>query len=190
MKRSASVTQIRQEWQENRRLRIGGWLILALVFGYCILFLQDKEKMVEEESRVLYSRLAKLQSLAGQSEWSARAQAARSVRVQLESRLFTAESRGLAQANIQTWIDGRIKKIQLAGTRVQVEQARPVSGHQGLLQVTATVQGRFEWDKVVELVRDIERNEHLMFIEQFDVIRLKNEHFTLVFRAFFQEPPQ
>jgi hypothetical protein len=190
MKKIVSITQIQQEWQENQRLRLGGWLILSILLVYSLLFLSDKMKSVEAESLDLYSRLEKLQSLTSQSEWPARAQAARSVRVQLESQLFTAESRGLAQANIQTWLDGRIKNLKLAKTRVQVEQARSVSSHQGLLQVTATVDGRFERGKVVELIKSIEVADHLMVIEQFDIIRRKKEHFTLAFRAYFQESPQ
>ena len=190
MKKLGSLTHIKQEWQGNQRLRFGGWLIFAILLIYCLVLLSDKVKSVEGESRDFYSRLEKLQVLTRQSEWPARAQAARSVRVQMESRLFTAESRGLAQANIQTWLDGWVKKIQLAKVRVQVEQARSVSGHQGVLQVTATVDGRFERDKVVELIKSIEIADHLMVIEQFDVIRRKKEHFTLAFRAYFQESPQ
>lgn len=182
-----NLSSFLEEWRDNQRLRLGGRLILAILLIYAVLLFSDGQKSVERESRDLYERIERLKTLTRQSGWPERAQAARAVLVQMESGLFTVESRGLAQANIQTWLDSQIKKTSIDKARVQVDQARSVPGRDDILQVTASVDASFDREKVIELIKRIETNAHIMVIEQLDIIRQKRERFTLVLKAYFQK---
>ena len=187
MKNKINLSSFLEEWRDNQRLRLGGRLILAILLIYAVLLFSDEQKSVERESRDLYERIKRLETLTRQSGWPERAQAARAVLVQMESGLFTVESRGLAQANIQTWLDSQIKKMSIDKARVQVDQARSVPGRDDILHVTASVDASFDHEKVIELIKRIETDAHIMVIEQLDIIRQKRERFTLVFKAYFQK---
>lgn len=174
------------EWRSNPRLRLGATLAGLIVAGYGVIILSDQEPLLRAEHRRLRQQLAVAESVATQNYWGERREAAKSLRVQWESRLWSSSSRGLAQADVQTWLDAQIKAVRLSQTQMQVEQPREVDGQPGLWQVTAQVEGPFSGEGVLALLRVIETHERLTVIEQLEVRGDRQLRFRLVLTAYFR----
>lgn len=174
------------EWRRNTRLRLGAALAGLILAGYGVLTLSDLEPSLRAEHQRLRQQLAVAENLATQNYWGERRDAAKAVRVQLESRLWSATSRGLAQADVQTWLNAQLKAAQFGETRTQVEQAREVEGQPGLWQVTARVEGSFAANGLLVLLRAIETHERLTVVEQLEALDGRQARFQLLVTAYFR----
>ena len=186
MKIPATVSSLLLEWRQSSWIRLGGWLIIAIILTYGLLLLSDWEDTLKAEYSDMAGRVGRLEALTAQSDWSVRAKSARALRVQMEGRLWRAESRGLAHAMVQTWLDTLLKKVQIVELRIHVDPAVDVSGHDGVWQVTAKVEGKFDSRKLADLLYAIETHPQLATVEQMDVFLQRNRHFTLVLKTYFQ----
>ncbi|MDM8525689.1 hypothetical protein QUF80_20145 [Desulfococcaceae bacterium HSG8] len=174
------------EYRNNPRLRLGIWVILAILTAYVILFLSDLEQSLREDYRQSADRLAKLEVLARQKEWTDRAEAAKSSAVQAEGRLWKAGTRGMAQAKVQSWADRLLKDKGITDARSQAEPARDVPGYDGVWQVSVRISGGFDFRKLAELLHSVETNPKLVTVEQLDVASGEHPRFVLVVRVYFQ----
>jgi hypothetical protein len=185
-----SIREIRKicdtEWRRNPRLRAGIWLIVFVLFAYLLMLLSDWKQTLKTEYQNLTGRLGRLEILARQKEWADRVDIAKSLMIQMESRFWKANSRGLAQAQMQMWIDGLLKKNEIANSRTQVEPARDITGYEGLWQVAIRIEGNFAPDRLLDLLRSVESYEQIVTVEQLDVINYGTPRFTMVMKAYFQ----
>ncbi len=180
------ITLMLQELRHNWRLRLGAWLIVAILAGYLILFIAARQQALKGEYLEQSAQAARLTALAGHTGWLERAKAAKASLVQLESQLSQVESRGLAQAQVQTWLENHLKKLHIRAARSQVEQAAKVHGNRNVLQVRATVQAPYEPAGFAKLLRAVEVGPPLMAVEQLDITLQRNPRFTLIFKTYFQ----
>lgn len=174
------------EWRTNPRLRLGAALAGLIVAGYGVVVLSDQEPLLRAEYRRLRQQLTVAESVAAQNYWGERREAAKALRVQWESRLWSSSSRGLAQADVQTWLSAQIKAVRLDEARMQVEQPHEVEDQPELWQVTARVDGPFAVDGVLSLLRAIETHERLTVVEQWEVRGDRQPRFQLVLTAYFR----
>lgn len=186
MSLSAQIDSLRRELQGNQRLRLGIWLIL-LIFGYYLcMVLADYQQGLTEEYQDITEKSVRLAALLEQAEWPERARGAKAALVQLEAKLPTADSPGLAQANVRTWLDRELKKLRISSTRVRVDTAAQIPGASGVLRVGATVEGTYRQDTFARLLLAIEAGPMLMSVEQLDIKLAKSQRFSLVFNSYFQ----
>lgn len=176
------------EWRRNARLRLGSAVVALILAGYGLLALSDQIKPMQVEHQRLRQQLAGIRVLAEQRFWEERLNAARALRVQLESRLWRADNRGLAHADVQNWLNAQLKAVKIAPTRVQVEPAREASEHPGLWEVTVRVEGPLTLDSLRDLLRAIEGEARLTVVERLEALAGRPPRFVLGFKAYFQEP--
>ncbi len=184
--KNEAVSRVWNEWQQNPRFRLGGWLILFIMLAYLLMLLSDWEKGFSAEYRESAERLARLELLARQKEWIERADAAKAISVQMEGRFWKANSRGLAQAQVQIWLDNLLKNKDIQDARTQVEPVREMTEYEGIWQVAFRIEAPFEPYKLADLLRTVEGSEQIVTVEQADAVYNKNPRVTLVFKAYFQ----
>ena len=95
------IAQIRN----NPRLRWGLWLIFGIFWLYAVLLLRDQFRDKSEQYANAVKKVERLQAEVRQKEWLERVEEARALKVQMESRLWQADSSGLAQASFQDWLN-------------------------------------------------------------------------------------
>lgn len=181
-----ALSPLLTELRTNQRLRLACWLILLILCSYALLLMTDRQRLVAEEYGRLNAQAKKLAARTNRIEWQERAVAAKGIRVQLESTLFQAESRGMAQANVQSWLNSLIQKHQMSDARLQVKQAVDLSGYPDIRQVAATIEAPFYYSKFMALLYDLETDKRLLTIEQMDIVFQGKPRFTLVVKAHFQ----
>ena len=182
---AALVEQARREWSGSRRLRIGGIAIAAILAFYLLLVLRDWQSALQVQYADRTEHLQKMQALAGQEVWIARAQSAQALRRGLEAEIPDAATLGLAQAGIQTWV--RDLNAGFGGTlQVQNQAPQQVDGQPGIWRVPVVISGPGDPARVMQLVGQIEGRKSLTVIDQATVLNRENQTFSLTVVSLFR----
>lgn len=182
---SAAWAGLRKELAGNPRLRLGLWVVAGILGLYLWLLLGDWRAELEREYRAERQRLDKIVSLAGQEQWLARAEAARTLRQALEAEIPRADTLGLAQASVQTWARDL---IAVHGDALRVQAQTPVRVREGedLWRIPVTLSGALEPSQVLQLIQRIERQPNLTTIEAALILARDNRTFSLSVVAFYR----
>jgi hypothetical protein len=180
------MDELLSQLRDNFRLRLGLWLIAAIVAGYGLNFLEQQRQQLSAEYRNAALHLQKLQSVANQQEWQARAAEMAANRTQIETRLWQANSKGLAQATLQTWLDQQINAAAIAAPRLKVESAIEKDG---LWQVSARLDGSFSRAALEKLLLLLWNHPQWIIVNSLELQATGNARFSLVASAYFQALP-
>lgn len=182
-----SIEQLQLQWRQNSRLRLGGLLVCAILSGYVLLLAGDYRDQLLEDYAQQQLRLRKLQNISKQAEWPQRAEQAQARLLRVEGLLWQAESKGLAQATLQSWFNRNLPKIGLRDLKVDTELAHEIPGGKGMWQATANLDGVLDRGQVVKLLGLLELHDKLITIEQLKITRTrKGFRMQLQLRAWFQ----
>lgn len=162
------MAQMRNEWAGNPRLRIGAFLILAILVLYLVMVLSDWRAALHEEYQQRTLQLYKMEALAGKNEWLLRAETARTLDKALRSEIPKAATIGLAQAEVQTWMR---QIMQAFGPKMSSESHAPVPvvGEPGLWRIPITIRGVISVQQLQEILRRIESADRLTVIDNMTV---------------------
>lgn len=179
------LDQARREWAGNRRLRIGGVAIAAILAFYLLLVLRDWQAALQLQYQARSEHLQKMQALAGQDVWITRAQAAQVLRKALEAEIPEGATLGLAQAGIQTWMRDLTNAF---GGSLQVQNQAPqqVEGQPGVWRVPVVLSGAAEPRRVMQLIGQIESRKSLTVIDQSTLLNRENQTFSLTVVSLFR----
>jgi hypothetical protein len=181
--------QIDELWstmQENIRLRMGAWLILAIVTFYALLLVDDYQDNMANDYQQVLKRYQRVQDIKEQGYWPERAAQARSTVVQLQSGMWQADSSALAQANIQTWLTQKIARHKIENLKQNVVPAKEVASMPGVWKVSAELKGAISRFQLIKLLRDIELNSKLLSVEQLEVKGNKDvQRLSMLVSAYF-----
>jgi hypothetical protein len=177
-----------QELRTNLRLRLGLWLIIAIVGFYGILTLDDYRKKLVKDYQSQANYFLQLQSVINETQWSTRVEQIRALKVPLEDKLWKATSKGLAQANLQTWLDAQAKAAKLEIHRLTVEEPVETKEKPTLWQVSAQMDGVFVSQGLEALLLILYQYSQWVIVERLDIQTPPNGRFTLVVTVYFQVP--
>lgn len=175
-----------KELHNNARLRIGLGLIALILASYIFLLLDEYRQKLQTEHETQVKRLAQLEGVTRQTEWTQRASDARALMVELQDKLWRANSKGLAQANLQAWLDSQIKAATITDTRLTIESTVDSTKYENLWQVTAQINGNFTASSLDTLLLAFAKNPQWVMVDRLEIYRTKPAKFLLVVTAFFQ----
>ena len=180
-----AMGSLRKEFADNPRLRLGAWLIVAIVVFYVWLVLSDWRAQMHKDYVEEVQRLHKIRSLAGQDEWLQRAEQARALREALQAQIPEVATLGLAQASMQTLARDLIAASG-SSVRVQAEAPAEVGEGSGLWRVPVVVSGGLSAPQVLQLIRRIESQRNLVIIERAMILNRENRTFSLTMVSYFR----
>jgi hypothetical protein len=180
---SSKFAHLTLQLRENPRLRYGVWVLAALFLGYLALGVQEWQQgiVVDHDSRL--ERLMHLETLAGSSMWLDRVKTSRALSIQLESRLWRANSKGLAQAKVQNWVNTQMKKAALDKAKIKVDTARPVDGVGSVWEIAVEIEGLFPLDACLDFLAAVEK-ESSAAVETLTLIRGRPSRCTLGVKCY------
>lgn len=185
---AARARGMREEWRGNPRLRWGVALAGLIAFVYLCLVLADWRRELHQEYQERTTQLYKMQALAGQDYWLARAQAASAVEKAIQAEIPTASTIGLAQAEVQTLV----RQLLNAYGRRLSSDARPpaqVSGQPGLWRIPVTIRGVASRDQMLELLRRLESSDRLIVVDAFSFTFARGmPNFSVTLVAYYRVP--
>jgi len=182
-----SKNELLQELKKNTRLRIGLWLILAIVAFYSLLLLNDYKLGLQGQYQAKVTHLARLQDVTSQAQWIERAELAESAKVVLEEKLWIAASKGLAQADFQAWLSGQVNAAKIKESQMQVEEAKDAPQQTNIWLVNAKLDGIFEPEALDRLLFNFAQHPQWVVIDSFEVRQSNRKpRFTLLVSVYFQ----
>lgn len=101
---SALWADLRVQWQESARLRLGVWAVVGILAAYGVLLGQDHVDARRTELTQLDGELARLRALAREKAWPERAQEAERLSQALSSMAWSERDLGLTEAALQDWL--------------------------------------------------------------------------------------
>jgi len=185
---SQAFSQLLTELRQNTRLRMGIWAIIVILLSYTSLWLKDYNIEIQQQYREAVTQLNRLRAVANQTQWTQRAIQAQRLRNQLEAQLWQAETKGLAQAVFQKWVNAQLTKIKIEGRiNLKVKPAVEVKLINHLWQVTADLTANVEPHKLIALIAAVTKHPQLTVIERLNIQKIKDKtRFSLLITAYFQ----
>ncbi|MDM8547259.1 hypothetical protein QUF61_12250 [Candidatus Venteria ishoeyi] len=184
------MTELLEELRNNTRLRLGIWLILAILLLYGLLKLGKVQQTLQTEYQQAAQQHIQLQDIHEQTFWLERAKQARALRVEVEDKLWQSASKGLAQADLQAWLNRWIKISKLSKPKLNVESAFVLPEQSNIWQVSAQLNAEFDAKALQLLLNKIAENPQWLVVERLDIQNNQRKpRFKLSVKAFFQASP-
>jgi len=162
------------ELRQNVRLRMGISLVAALLLSYGAVFLNNYRGQWQQNYHDALQQLQQLRTVATQSQWVTRATQVRQLKSKLEARLWRADTKGLAQAMFQSWLQDEVYFAQFENPRLEMQTPLEVPKYPHLWQVTARLNASFVPKKLHQFLSVLLQHPQLVVIETLEV------HFTKV----------
>lgn len=172
MSLASVIDQARAELAANPRLRLGVWVIVAILAGYFAFVVQAAR--VDAAAAAFASADASLtrgRNLLDRQDWQERLAAARGIEAELQSRFWEAPNEGLAQASLRAAIDDLTARLHLGLPRIDLGASRPVPDAPGLWQVQTRFVGQAVGPSALRLLYRIASHPKKLVVERLDLSR-------------------
>ena len=167
---ATSMDRVRAEFAANPRLRLGVWIIVAILAGYFAFVVQaDRVDAASADFASAYDRLTRGRDLLARQDWADRLATARATEADLQDRLWQAPNEGLAQAGLRTAVDELTAKLYLSRARVELGLSRPVPDADGILQVQARIVGQALAPRALRLLYRVASHPNKLIVERLDL---------------------
>lgn len=186
---SARIRQVREEWRSNARLRLGVAAVAVIAALYLLLVLVDWRRDLHQQYQQRTLQLYKMAALAGQEQWSLRAQTAQNLEKSLQAEIPRAATIGLAQAEVQATIR---QVLNAFGPKLSSDARPPVQvrAQPGLWRIPVTIRGLVGQAQLMEILRRIESSDRLVVIDDFQLAFVQGQsNITLTAVAYYRVGP-
>ena len=164
---SGMIDEIRDQLRANPRLQLGLWVVAGIFLVNLALGLAEQSTRLEAEYGRLSGQLSRLQGLSGQRDWDDRVREVKAAQEAWRETLWTAGTRGLAQAIADEAIREALGGEQRSGIQIDIGSPVPVPGLDGIWQLQVSVEGILKPAELLEFVKNIESNPKATSITQF-----------------------
>ena len=174
------------ELAANARLRGGVWLILGILLVYCILVQSERLDTAQRDYAAEAGRLAKAEHLLEGQDWPALLEAEREAHREIESRLWQAETEGLAQAKLQDALGGAIQNLDLRGPRIQSGTSQPVPDLPGVWRVQTRLDAGYRRGVEPRVLHALATYPKKLIVDRLDLHqRRRSSRLMLILSAYF-----
>ncbi len=176
------------ELRGNSRLRWMVFGVVSIFLLYIVLVLDDMRADAAAEYRPLALREARLEELAGNTDvdfkaYFEREQAADAA---LRQQFWRSTSRGLAGAELQSWLRRLGREHGLKKSRLDLSEARPVAGlNDNLWRFEAELSGELLPSDARALAVALASADRKLRVVRLNYAPTRNDRFTVRLQAFF-----
>ncbi|MBT9500744.1 MAG: hypothetical protein IV092_05835 [Burkholderiaceae bacterium] len=176
----AAWLELRAQWTANARLRMGGMVMVAIVWVYGLLLGSDQADAWRIAAEGLRGEISRVQPLAKEQGWPQRAEDARQQLAAIRAMLWTETELGLVEARFQDWLRSTAVKSGLVVRDIAVLRAVPTSPTEG---ITATpgpqvIKARVVFDQnrvsLVGFLAELGRSEKVVVVDRM-ALRLSSQ---------------
>ena len=184
---ATTIDRVRAELAANPRLRLGVWIIVAILAGYVAFVIQaDRVDAASAEYASADSRLVRGRDLLTRQDWADRLSTARAIETDLQGRFWHAPNEGIAQASLRSAIDGLTARIHLSQPSIALGSSRPVADAQGLWRVQVRIVAQGIGPATLRLLHRIASHPRKLVVERLDLTRDRGSmRIELLLSAYF-----
>lgn len=185
------ITPLVEEWRKNQRFRVGALCITGILVFYVFLLMSDANQAHKRNYADLVDKLTKVEPQQEKEIWLQRQAEAKALYDEMEGKFWRANSRGMARALVQAWVDQILKEYKFAGPRARVDAPVDVPNTENLWEVVATIDADAAPENLHELLHALETHPKFVSIEKLFVTEhgmeiMDPKRFTLIFKAYFK----
>jgi len=178
------AAQLLAELRTNRRAALGLLAIAALIAVYGFMLLRGATERATEAYRTEAAMLQRIAAVAQEKDWPQRATQSGALLANLRQQLWTADSEGLAQADLQSWISTVGREIGMPIFDIRTEAAKLPNAPPDLWQITATITAQPSEPAVIALLERLARPPHLTVVSRFHVRQQSGPMLELVLTGY------
>jgi len=191
MRLPESLRPLAAELNSNPRLRWGVWAIAGILWFYGVLVLRDTVPRQAEAYRAVARQLARTQAAASDTQWNARRDEALAVQAQLESRMWRANTVGLAQASFNDWLlrvaqQAAVQRPQIA---VAAQEDDATGRSAGAFKVSARVTFDFTPQSFYPFMARLAAHDKSVVVESLAIRGAPTPRAEMVLLAYFMGSP-
>lgn len=160
--------------RSNPRVGYGLCAIVIITLMTGLLYFDDLVESDQQAVMGLQHQQARLEALSREHDWANRHRMAEALSAQLQSRLWEAETDGLARAGFQDWLRGLAAKSGLNRVDVHVEIESNSNNSLKVRKMSATLSGSFTPHSLEELLDQLLRSSRMIIID-----RLRIQHLPI-----------
>ena len=176
--------EFRSEFAVNGRLRLGVWVILAVVLFYLALIQSDRFAEAYDAYAADAGRLARAESLLQREDWPQLLEAERAANQALEGAFWQADTQGLAQAQLQAALGGIASGLKLRDVRIQPGLIQPVPEVAGVWRVQAQFSAGHDSGTQLQVLHALATHPQKLVIDRLDMVQGRARLVTIV-SAYF-----
>ncbi len=197
MKLHPAIVRLGDELGAKPVLRVGVWLIAAILLFYFIADVQSgRLSAVASEHAVTTDRLSRSRALLERQDWDERVAAARATEEALAVRFWHAENPGLAQAQLRTELTALMEELHVDRPRIKLGLSQPVDDVPSrpdageLWQIQAQITGLSPRRGILRVVHAVASHPNKLVEEQLNITRPRtdtwgNTRFDMLVSAYF-----
>lgn len=186
---SLGQTDMLRELRSNARLRLGLYVIGFILLFYLISLLGTARDQLHGRYVAVAQQHANDVRVAGQAYWPKRAEQAQSRLLKWQGLLWHADSPGLAQADLQSWMNGLASHLKLRNANITTQSAVSVANQSGIWMVSGTLQAKFDAAVLPRLLARIEKHQPRVQVVHLDARPGRLDRMRIGIEAYFTAAP-
>ena len=177
----------RDELAANPRLRLGVWVIVAILLFYWVALVQpERRALAVDEYADTASRLASSERvMARRDEWPGLRAAAEESDQALQRSFWRADTEGLARAGLQETLEKIVADLDVRNVAIESGASRPVPEVEGLWQVQARLTANYSAGTELKLLHALATHPRKLVVDRMDIVRGRQSRVFLIVSAHF-----
>ena len=177
----------REELAANPRLRLGVWVIAAILLFYWVAIVQpERRALAVDEYADTASRLASSERvMARRDEWPGLRAAAEESDQALQRSFWRADTEGLARAGLQETLEKIVADLDVRNVAIESGASRPVPEVEGLWQVQARLTANYSAGTELKLLHALATHPSKLVVDRMDLVRGRQPRVFLIVSAHF-----
>lgn len=184
----ARLDEVRQQWRENRRLRLAVLAAGAILGLHGVLTLGDWRDALGEGIARDRDLLERLEQASRDDAWPDRAADAQRRLQEAREAIPAAGSEGRARAELQAWLSRQASAAGMTEVAVRVQDVVGVEGHPDLLQVLARMDGELPKAQLGVLLDALGTALPWVQVERLAVSEGDPSSIVVVVRGYYRTP--
>ena len=181
----------REDLTANPRLRLGVWVIVAILLFYWVVLVQpERAALAVADYADTASRLASSQAvMARRDEWPGLLAAAQESDQALQRSFWRADTEGLAKAGLQETLERIVADLDVRNVAIESSSSRRLSDGDGLWQVQARLSANYSAGTELKLLHALATHPRKLVVDRMDLVRGRQSRVLLVVSAYFVDLP-
>ncbi len=178
--------------RENAATPRSRFLLACLAFTVAasgLVLVDSADSQVLRNLAERQGQLADIAHVGDGAIWHQRRSETDLLRVQMEGRLWEAETDGLAQANFQTWLIDEAARAGIGQIEIHTSINSTTANPLKLRQLTAQLTGRFEAVAFFKLLQAIAGHNRLLVVDRLEIQTVPAPHFEMLLGTYLRPAP-
>lgn len=165
------ILQVKDEWQQNLRFRVGVWFSIVLFLTWMSLVWSDVNRELFEQQRALNRNLQSLAQIEPAEVWQGRIEKLAEQNQRQLQDLWEANSDGLAQAKVQAALTELVLNDDNINKTIKAGVPQPLDELEDVRQLRVRVATSLTSTQLRDTLKQIEGHPKLLVIDRIDLRR-------------------